>query len=63
MATASMIEQAVQAAEMKARANGAEVRCWGWPHLDAKGNCLCTRPCCIGRDGCQCKQCTHASHS
>lgn len=62
MATANMIEQAVQATEMRARANGAEVHCWGWPHLDKDGNCLCTRGCCLGPGGCKCPHCCHASH-
>ena len=34
----------------------------GWPHLDGRGNCLCTLPCCLGRNGCRCPACTHQSH-
>lgn len=35
----------------------------GWPHLDARGNCLCTGSCCLGPGGCKCREgCTHQSH-
>jgi hypothetical protein len=63
MATAGMIEQAVQSAEWKARQAGAESHAPGWPHYDSKGNCLCQGKCCIGPGGCKCRGCSHASHT
>lgn len=34
----------------------------GWPHLDRRGNCLCTKRCCLGPGGCCCETCGHRSH-